>query len=231
MKPSPNSSRDAALLQSGAVNGKTLLSRRSEELFDHRTVLMPLTVEQYHRMIDQGIVPEGEPYELLDGHLVRKDRSAAGDDPMTVGPDHVLVVKRLARLSRKLERLGCHLQTQQPVSLPPHDEPEPDAAVVLGSEDDYVGRLPTAAEVPCVIEVADSSLRRDRSTKLRIYADSGIAVYVIVNLLERLVEVYSQPLTGKGRYGRSVTLAPGQSLELPTTKGRRLAVPVRSLLP
>lgn len=192
---------------------------------------MPLTVEQYHRMIEQGILPEGEPIELLDGHLVRKDRSAAGDDPMTVGPDHVLVVKRLARLSRKLERLGCHMQTQQPVSLPPYDEPEPDAAVVLGSEEDYIGRLPVAADVPCVIEVADSSLRRDRTTKLRIYAHSGIGTYVIVNLFDRVVEVYSEPLAGKGRYRRCVTLAAGQSLELPATRGKRLAVPVRGLLP
>lgn len=44
-----------------------------------------LTVDQYHRMIRQGILPEAEPVELLDGQLVRKNRSAAGDDPMTIG--------------------------------------------------------------------------------------------------------------------------------------------------
>src|SRR3954469_25925940 len=108
------------------------MSATLQELVDGRTVMLPLTVEQYHRMIDQGILAEGEPFELLDGFLVRKDRSPSGEDPMTVGLEHVWSVKKLAKLDGKLGKLGCHMQTQQPVSLPPYDEPEPDGAVVLG---------------------------------------------------------------------------------------------------
>lgn len=207
------------------------MSATLRELADGRTVMLPLTVEQYHRMIAQGILPEGEPFELLDGFLVRNDRSSTGEDPMTVGPDHVWSVKKLAKLDGRLTKLGCHMQTHQPVSLPPYDEPEPDGAVVLGTEDDYEGRLPGAADVTCVIEVSDSSLRRDRTTKQRIYANSGIAQYVIVNLADRVVEVYTQPLSGKGRYGRVMTLKAGDSIDLPAARGRRLTVPVRSLLP
>ena len=50
--------------------------------------IVPLTVDQYHRMIEAAILPEGEPIELIDGLLVRKDRSAVGADPMTVGHAH-----------------------------------------------------------------------------------------------------------------------------------------------
>lgn len=202
-----------------------------DEVNDRRTHVMPLTVEQYHRMIAERIVPEGEPYELLDGHLVRKDRSAAGEDPMTVGHEHAWSVRALAKLNPKLKRLGCFIQTQQPVSLPPFQEPEPDGAVVRGTEDDFRQRHPGAADVTCVIEVADSSLRRDRTTKLRIYADSGVTRYIILNLLDRAVEVYDEPLVGKGRYGRTETLTTGQSVELPAAAKKRLKVPVRSLLP
>jgi hypothetical protein len=191
----------------------------------------PLTVRQYHRMIEQGILPEGEPYELLGGQVVRKDRSARGEDPMTVGHQHAWVVKTLGKEGRKLEKLGCHLQTQQPISLPPRDEPEPDAAIIVGSEDDYMDRHPAAADVLCVIEVADASLLNDRTIKLRAYADAGIPMYIIINLPDRMVEVYTEPLKGKHRYGQSVTLGLSDKLTLPGTRGRQLTVPVKRLFP
>ena len=123
------------------------------------------------------------------------------------------------------------MQTQQPISLPPFDEPEPDGAVLLGSEEAYRGRHPGAADVTCVIEVADASLRRDRSSKLRVYANGGIARYVIINLPDRVVEVYTVPAGGKGTYGSKATLALRDRLELPAARGKRLLVPVKQLLP
>lgn len=202
-----------------------------KELLEDRAQLMPLTVDQYHRMIDGGIIEEGEPYELLNGWVVRKDRSAAGKDPMTVGNQHAWAVKNLAKLSRKLERLGCHMQTQQPVSLPPYDEPEPDGAIIVGAEDGYRDRHPAAADVTCVIEVADASLNRDRKVKSRTYAEAGIQQYVIINLVDRVCEVHTQPLAEQGRYGHSETLMPGKSVEFRTASSRPLSVPVRRLLP
>ena len=207
------------------------MSAQLRELVDDRAVLLPLTVEQYHQMIERGILVEGDPYELLDGHIVRKDRSAAGEDPMSVGHEHIWVIQKLARLDSKLGRLGCHMRTQAPVTLPPYDEPEPDGSIVLGTEDDYTQRHPGAADVTCVIEVADSSLRRDRTIKLRIYANAGIAQYVIINLPDRIVEVYTHPRKGRGRYGPAVTLGPADTLVLSAAKGKTLTVRVRDLLP
>ena len=203
-----------------------------KELLDDRAQVMPLTVNQYHRMIESGIITEGEPYELLNGCVVRKDRSATGEDPMTVGNQHAWAVKNLAKLSRKLESHGCHMQTQQPISLPPRDEPEPDGAIIAGTEDDFRDAHPGAADVLSVIEVADASLDRDRRTKLRTYAGAGIQQYVIINLVARVCEVYTEPLAEQGRYGRSETLAPGKSVSFRTaTSGKPLTVPVKRLLP
>ncbi len=201
------------------------------ELSEPGTRLLPLHVDQYHDMIDKGILEEGTPCELLDGVLVPKDRSGCGEDPMTISYDHALTVKKLAKLSRQFERLGCHVQTQQPVTLPPHDEPEPDAAVIVGALEDYHGRHPSPKDVLCVVEVSDASLHDDRTRKLRIYADAGIPQYVIVNLPDRVVEVYTQPLVGKGRYGQSVTLGPSQTVALRAARGRELRIAVRRLLP
>src|SRR5215204_7677140 len=99
-----------------------------QELVSHRATLMPLTVEQYHRMLQTGILQDGDPYELLDGYLVRKDRSAAGKDPMTIGPDHTGGVGLLGELQNDLKRFGCHMRLQQPVTILPDSEPEPDGA-------------------------------------------------------------------------------------------------------
>ncbi|HEY3244877.1 MAG TPA: Uma2 family endonuclease [Phycisphaerae bacterium] len=202
-----------------------------EELVDKRTLLMPWSVDQYHHLIAAGFLPEGEPYELLDGLMVRKDRTAAGEDPLTVGHEHAFAVDRLAGLRPKLERLGCYIRIQQPITLPPYDEPEPDGAIVLGTEEDYAARHPGAKDVLCVIEVADASLARDRTAKLRIYADSGLPQYVIVDLGDRTAEVYRAPLKGKRRYGQSITLTASQMLELPGAERKSLSVRVRRFFP
>ena len=203
------------------------------ELADDHATLFPLDVRRYHRMIELGILPEGEPFELLDGCLVRKDRSATGEDPMTVGLGHAWVIGELGDLAPRLRRLGCHMRVQLPITLPLLNEPEPDGAVVLGSKNAYRERHPGPADVTCVIEVADSSLARDRTTKLRIYAAAGIPMYVIVNLIDRVIEVYSEPI-GKGRnarYGRQETLSSRQTLSVPAARGRKLPIQVRRLLP
>lgn len=200
-------------------------------LAEDQWLLYRHTVETYHRMIPNGIVEEGAPFELLDGLIVRKLRSAIGGDPTRVSPHHAWVVGRLSDLSRRLERRGCHLRTQQPVTLPPFDEPEPDGSIVAGRIRDYSDRHPGAADVLCVIEVADASLRRDREYKQRLYANNSIPTYLIVNLPGRVVEVYTEPINGCGRYGRLITLSPKETVEIPAARGQVLKVPVRRLLP
>jgi Uma2 family endonuclease len=188
------------------------------------------TVQEYHQMIATGTLEEGAPFELLDGQVVRKIRSATGEDPMTVGNDHAWTVNALADLNRQIATMGCFIQCQQPITLPPSDEPEPDAAVVIGSFEEYPTH-PGAADILCIIEVTDASLRRDKGYKRELYARHGIATYVIVNLIERVVHVFTQPVKAKGRYGHTETLSLKQTLTLPTSKGKGLAVPVRRLLP
>lgn len=193
--------------------------------------LLPIDVGLYHRMIANGDLEEGAPFELLDGMIVRKDRSHRGEDPMTVGKGHAWTVQNLSRLNRSLEPLGCLVRVQQPVTLPDHDEPEPDGAVVRGGNDDYLRNHPGPTDVLCLFEVADSSLRRDRTVKLRIYADHGIERYVILNLVDRVAEVYMQPRVGSGRYDRSETLGVGDILSLPTPVGGPFEIGVGELLP
>jgi Uma2 family endonuclease len=202
---------------------------RPVPVVDDQAMVFPLTVEQYRQLMELGVIVEGDPYELLDGQVIRKLRNAEGEDPMTIGNYHVWVVTTLGRVGRKLERHGCYMRLQSPVSLPPYNEPEPDGAIVRGDKDAYRERTPTAADTLCVIEVADASLRRDRGVKQKIYANAGIPLYVIVNLPDRVIEVYTRPM--KDRYADRETLSPGQKVSFPTAAGVVVAVPVRQLLP
>lgn len=97
-----------------------------------RATLLPWTVEPCQWAIRSGYLEEDPTYELLDGWIVCKDRSAAGEDPMTSRDRHRMAVIRLARLAPPFDVHGCFLQSQQPVTLPPHHEPEPDAAIIRG---------------------------------------------------------------------------------------------------
>jgi len=93
---------------------------------------------------------------------------------MTVGTRHSLVLKKLSRLAAAIERTGCHLALQAPIRIPPGHEPEPDASIVRGKPEDYSDRHPEPKDVVSVIEVSESSLVRDQTTKLRVYAEAGI---------------------------------------------------------
>jgi len=193
--------------------------------------IIPISVHQYDRMIDAGILPEGAPIELIDGMLVLKDRSKAGEDIMTVGNEHTWAVKVVGRADERLRPLGCHMQTQAPVIVSSNREPEPDGAVLIGSEDDFLRRKPRATDVTCIIEVADSSLDFDRTTKQSAYAEAGIRQYLIINLIDNVIEERLSPDPGSGRYGSLRALHVGEMLELLLGGSDRLAVKVGDWLP
>jgi Uma2 family endonuclease len=195
---------------------------------DGRATLLPWTVEQYHWAISTGFLAEDPAYELLDGLIVRKDRSAAGEDPTTIGDRHRTSVLRLADLNDQFKPHGCFVQSQQPIQLPPHHEPEPDIAIVRGSVDNYVNGPPGPGDVLCVIEVADASLGRDRGVKLRAYAAAAIPLYVIVNLVDDQVEIYR--LVSSGGYGEPQVLKRGATLRLPTASSAIVEIAVERLL-
>lgn len=193
--------------------------------------LARLTVEQLEGMLATGILVDGAPIELIDGVLVYKDRSDWGEDPMTIGKRHNLAVQLLKELDVELRSQGCSMQTQGPVRLPPHDEPEPDGVVVRGGPRTYADRLPEAADIHAVVEVSDSSLEFDRTTKLARYAQASIAQYVIVNLRQDCVELHERPAASEARYETVKVLRRGETLALRTGTDSHLVVEVARLLP
>ena len=193
-----------------------------------RATIVPWTVERYHRAIETGLVPEDTSVELIDGFIVQKDRAKAGEDPMTIGDRHRIAVLRLAQTAPAFERFDCFLQTQQPISLLPISEPEPDGAVVGGGIDDYLDHPPVATDILCVIEVADSSLSIDLGPKLAAYAAGGIQHYIVADLVNNRVLVHEQPL--ENVYSRVSVLGRGETLQIPAGGGH-VPLSVDRLLP
>ena len=189
------------------------------------------TASQIHRMRELGILEEGSPTELIDGLLVRKDRSDFGDAPMTHGKRHAYCVRQLQRLTRQIEDLDCSLQTQLPIEISDTHEPEPDAAIMRGALADDRDRLPPAADVFLAIEVSGRSLEFDRTTKQRVYATALIREYWIINLRTKVVEVYSHPAAELGAYQSRRDYQPGETLRITIDANRGLDIAVEQLLP
>src|SRR5439155_10491922 len=101
-----------------AGNGKTLLRAAGEG----KAQIVRFSLDQYHTMIRDGIVPEDSTVELLYGMLVRKDRSVLGEDPMGHSPLHAAVVALLTKLTRKIEGAN-HFRIQLPIEIQPDHEP------------------------------------------------------------------------------------------------------------
>ena len=182
-----------------------------------------LSVERYHEMIRAGILTDDDPVELLEGLLVEK---------MSKNRPHSLATRRLRRALERLIPSGWYVDSQEPITTS-DSEPEPDCVVVRGNPDDFPDRQPSPRDAPLVAEVADASLRRDRTTKLRIYARASVAVYWVVNLIDRQVEVYSDP-TGPAEqpsYRQRRDYGPADDVPL-VIDGKEIGrIPVRDILP
>lgn len=140
------------------------------------------TRREYERLVELGVLHEDEPIELIDG-LLRVCEPQ--DSP------HMVAIGLATDALRDAFGAGWAIRVQGPVALDDASEPEPDVAVVRGTHRDYLTAHP--ARPVLVLEVADSSLTTDREEKGSLYARAGLADYWIVNLVERVLEVYRVP--------------------------------------
>jgi Uma2 family endonuclease len=181
------------------------------------------TVEQYHKLIDAGVLTSDDRCELIHGLIVEKP---------VINPPHANAVNRLMKRLMMLLGPDAVIGVQQPITLPPDNEPEPDLFIASGTDDDYGDRHPGPRDVQLAVEVADSSLAEDRTTKLGIYAAYRLPVYWIVNLVDYRVEVYTDPRGGKNpTYRARQDYGPNDKIPV-TLAGRTVgSIPVREILP
>ena len=165
-----------------------------------------LSVDHYHAMIRAGVFADDERIELLEGLLIHK---------VTKYPPHTFANRRLKEFFERSIPTGYFVATQDPVTTG-ESEPEPDAMIVRGSDEDYKARHPGPAEVALIAEVAESSPDRDERLKQRIYARGSFAYYWLVDIKRRIVRVYTEPSgpIDRPRYQSRVDYAEGQRVPL-----------------
>ena len=141
-------------------------------------------VAEYHRMGEIGVLLPDAQVELLDGVVY---------DRPPIGPFHGGVTGRLIGIFATAARNRWITNSQTPVHLNDHSEPQPDLAVLKPASDAYTTHHPHPEDVFLLIEIADSSLAADQEIKLPAYGRAGIAEVWIVNLVEQTIEVYREP--------------------------------------
>jgi len=156
-------------------------------------------------LAESGILVEDDAVELLEGWIVPQ---------MVHNPPHDNAVELADEALRTRLPPGLSIRVQSAIDTA-DSEPEPDLAIVRGSPRARSARHPRADELVLVIEVAETSLERDRSAKARIYARAGIPVYWIVNLIDRQLEVHEEPIgRAEAEYRRRIVYLPGSQAAL-----------------
>ena len=162
------------------------------------------TVDEYHQLVERGFLSEDSPVELIEGEVVRMS---------PIGSRHAGIVNRSSTyLNRVLSDIVV-VSVQNPIRLSDVSEPQPDIALLRPREDFYSNSHPEPRDVLVVIEVADESLRFDRTVKLPLYARARIAQVWLIDLRNNVVEIHSKPRSG--RYQKHVSLKRGDGLVLP----------------
>jgi Uma2 family endonuclease len=195
-----------------------------------RSRLVQFTRQETESLVRLGFVPEDASTELLHGIFVHTDRSAAGEDPLTVGDHHTKCVEFLSNLRTSINCDSRHVRSQQPLVCSDIHEPQPDFMVLRGDLRSYTDK-PTAADAFCVVEVADSSYERDAGEKLFGYARADIPQYIIINLRNRTAEMYAKPDATNGTYPLPKIVGEGGELSLRVGVEEYFTLPLADILP
>jgi Uma2 family endonuclease len=135
-------------------------------------------------MVATGVFTSYDRIELIEGDMLNL---------APIGPKHATVVDRLARLFMFALRDAAIVSCGRPLNLGDFSNPQPDVMVLKPRSDDYGNAHPDAADVLLLIEVSDSTLTFDQSTKLSLYARYGVSEYWVVDVEGKRIVVYREP--------------------------------------
>jgi Uma2 family endonuclease len=160
-----------------------------------------LTVDDYHRLADAGILGEDDRVELLNGQIV---------EMTPIGPDHAGTVDALTRLFSQLVGDAAIVRVQNPITLDSGSEPRADLSLLRPRGDAYRRAHPRPADIFLVVEVSDSSIDYDREIKVPLYARAGIPEVWLVDMGADRLETYRSP--SADGYATTGIVARGESV-------------------
>lgn len=161
------------------------------------------TVEQYHKMAEVGILTEEDRVELIKGEIIEMS---------PIGLKHAAIVNRLNQLFHG--KLGDRVlvSVQNPIQLTNSSEPQPDVTLLKPRADFYETKIPEPNDIFLIVEVADTTIIYDRDVKIPLYAENGITEVWLIDVNDRSLTIYRQPIqTG---YQTTQTLTKEENLSL-----------------
>jgi Uma2 family endonuclease len=174
-----------------------------------------LSADQYDLMISAGVLSEDDPVELIDGKLVAK---------MPRNSTHIVSVRKSVRALESMIPAKWFVAKEDVLKIGLYSKPEPDAMVVRRELELDSSRDPIPADCALVVEVADSSLLAHRTEKAMLYSSGNIPLYLIVNLVDSQLEVYSEPGPSGYQTRRDFGLSDQVSVVLEGQEFGRIAV-------
>ncbi|MEG5039329.1 MULTISPECIES: Uma2 family endonuclease [unclassified Microcoleus] len=167
------------------------------------------SIAEYHRLGELGFFAPDERVELIRGEIILKATKSTFHSVC-----NSLLLGELYPLLRKI----AIVRGQEPIILSDDTEPEPDVVIARNRADRYFSSHPQPADILLVIEVSDSTLKYDRTTKLSLYAETGISNYWIFNLVDNQLEMHSEPYqkqNGSYSYQLQRVVLPNQTVVIP----------------
>ena len=164
------------------------------------------TVDRYERAAMGGLFGPQPHVELINGEVI---------EMAPMGPMHAEFTRRVSRVFSALSDVAWTVGGQQPVRVADDSQPEPDAWIARGGRGTYLNRHPGLGDLVLAVEVADSSLALDRTTKLALYARAAIAHYWIIDVNAGEILVFGDPDPGAAVYRTAGVVASGGRLEVP----------------
>jgi len=185
------------------------------------------SVSDYRKIAEAGILPAKPKTELIRGVIYMM---------LPIGRPHGICTALLHSLfATHLSIEHWAIFDQVTVEFDDESAPEPDLCILRGSPRAFEAREPRVDEYAYLIEVAQTSLKTDRTTKLSLYAEHGVSDYWIVNLVDRVIEAYSQPYTdansGQSIYKNCHIYAEQDSVTMPFDSLSPLVFKVADILP
>ena len=147
-----------------------------------------ITVDEYYRMAEVGILPPDARVELIEGEII---------DMAPIGSGHGGTVAQVAQLLQDAARGRAQVFVQSEIRLSDISEPQPDFALVRPRADFYKKKHPGPLDTFLIIEVSESTLRYDREVKAPLYARHGVPEYWVIDLKGRQVRFFRSPDSGQ----------------------------------
>jgi Uma2 family endonuclease len=172
-----------------------------------------ITVHDYHRMAEVGVLAPDARVELIEGEII---------DMAPIGNDHQSVVDRLTRTLVRAVGDSAIVRVQGSVRLGEWSEPEPDLVLLAPRADFYRSAFASGADTLLVIEVSDTTLRYDRDVKVPLYARHGVPEVWVVDVKGGALLVYCALQDGK--YSSHAVLERPASMSLTQLAGVTLDI-------